>query len=312
MPSELQILVHHFSESCPGPFTSVSAIISTLRLYPSINHDLLLLIFGDMGNSPQLIFIFFTNTRYASRASICVGNVLLRFIHIFRYLSEPKSFRAAYHCASDVCFRTMARRRPPNPVTPLACFRQAAFRSDISVLSSAGSPVDERTLDGLFERTGFEGASFGDATFGEVVFGEAVFGDEVFEDEGFDADVFVVDVFEEGAFGGDVSWDVVFEDVGFGIFVFGDAVFGDAIFGDAILGDATFEDAIFRDSILGRAIFGDSIFDGGSFFEGVVGEGAVVTFEGANFAVTIFEGLAGATTGGGATGSLVGVCEDWN
>jgi hypothetical protein len=277
-----------------------SAIISTLKLY---NHDLVLLVFGDMGNSPQLIFIFFTNTRYASRASICVGNVLLRFIHIFRYLSEPKSFRAAYHCASDVCFKTMARRRPPNPVTPLACFRQAAFRSDISVLSSAGSSVDERTLDdGLFERTGFAGAIFGDATFGE-----AVFGDEVFEDEVLDVEVFGVGVFEDEAFGDDVSWDAVFEDAGFGVFVFGDAIFGDAIFGDAAFGDASF-----RASILGRAFFGDSTFDGGVFFEGVVGEGAVAAFDGANFAVTIFDGLAGATTGGGATCSPVGACEGWN
>jgi hypothetical protein len=256
-------------------------VFSAYRLLSFLDHGLLLLVFGDMGKSPQLNFIFFTNTKYASRASTCVGNVLLRFIHIFRYLSELRSFRAAYHCASDVCFSTIARRLPPSPVTPLACFRQAAFNSEISVFSSDGSSTNEPILDGLFERTGFAGAIFGDAIFGDEVlevFGADVFGVDVFEDEDF-----------EEVFGDDVSGGAVFEDVGFGVFVFGDATFGDAIFGD---------------SVLGRAVFCDSVFDSvfAAFFEDVVGDDAVfsrASFEGANFAVTIFEGTFG--DGGGAT-----------
>lgn len=154
MPFELRILVHSYSESCPGASTPVSdwwgaaqiaAItlphrrFSVSRLCRLLDYGFVLLDFGDMGNNLQSVFIFFTNTRYASRASVCVGYVLLRFIHIFRYLSELVSFSAAYHSPDDVCFRTMARRLPPNPVTPLTCLRQAALSSETSVLSSAGS-----------------------------------------------------------------------------------------------------------------------------------------------------------------------------
>lgn len=268
---------------------------------------MVLLGLGDIGNSPQPNFIFFTKTRYASRASICVGNVLLRFVHIFRYLSELVSFRAAYHSPDeDVCFRTIARRLPPSPVTPLVCFRQAAFRSDISVSSSAGSSANEPIpiFDRVPERTGFEGAIFGDEIFGDAIFGDAVFEDVVFEDAVFEDTVFDNTVFDDAVFEDAVFEDVVFEDVAFGDAAFEDEVFEDEVFEDVFEGKV-FEDVVFGDAIFGASILGPAVFKGATF-----------DFEGVNFAVTIFEGTPfDGTTAGGAAWLLVGlagVCEGWN
>lgn len=86
-------------------------------------HLLLLPVFGLMGNNCIFDFIFFTNARYASSASICVGYVSLRFIHIFKYLSEPLSLSAAYHSFVEVFFRLRVRERPARPVTLDACSR---------------------------------------------------------------------------------------------------------------------------------------------------------------------------------------------
>lgn len=162
-PSKPRIIVHNICGSCPSVFPSAYAIhlvaveysdkkssnschfhfFNPQHLHYHRYHRFFPLpVFGYKGNNLEFDFIFLINTRYASKASICVGNVLLRFIHIFRYLSEFLSFRATYHSpagAEESCLRTMARRRPPRAVTLLACFRQAALRSDISVSSSTGA-----------------------------------------------------------------------------------------------------------------------------------------------------------------------------
>ena len=214
---------------------------------------------------------------------------MLRFIHIFRYLSELRSFKAAYHSPEDVCFREIARRLPPSPVTALACFRQAAFRSDIVLSSSGGSSANDPIPMSaeVFDRVGFEGASFKGGILGEV------FGDEDFEDEVLEDDDFV-----DEPFGDDALADADFED-----FSLEDVVFDD----DGVFGATVFEDGV--DGVFG--VFGTETF-GDADFEGVVGDGAVFVdgpFEGANFVVTIFEGTTfGATTGVGSTGP----CEGWN
>lgn len=265
--------------------------------------------FGDMGNSLQSIFIFLTNTRYASRASVCVAYVLLRFIHIFRYLSELVSLRAAYHSRVDVCFRTMASRRPPNPVTPLTCLRQAALSSATSELSSDGSSAYEPIpmLEKIPEPVDFDGAAFGDGVFGDAIFGDAIFGDATFGDDGLEEDVLDEAVLDDEDFEDEDLEDELF-DSGF------DSVFEDAnlevAFGDGDFGDVAFSVAAFAGVDFTDASFGDLGFDG------VEGDGSVfaeATFDGENLVVTIFEGTTfGAAAGGGATGSATGVATDWN
>lgn len=200
----------------------------------SYNYYLLLVLlaaFGDIGgNSLQPCFIFFANTRYASSASICVSYVLLRSIHILRYLSEPRSFSAAYHSPEDVCFRLTARRRPPSPVTPLACLRQAALSPEIVVWSSGGSSAKEpmpipRSGGEVFERVSFGFGGAGAAIFGEVLGDEERFEDEDLEDEDFDED----------AFGDDALADEDLEDFSLGSLeegIFEDGVFGAVAFQD--------------------------------------------------------------------------------
>lgn len=98
-----------------------------------------LLALGLIGNHRTSFRILVANTRYASSASSLVSNVLSLFIHIFRYLSDPVSFSAAYHSPLDRCFSTMARRRPPRPVTPETCLRHADLSEERgSSVSSIG------------------------------------------------------------------------------------------------------------------------------------------------------------------------------
>ncbi|KAF1848208.1 uncharacterized protein K460DRAFT_364177, partial [Cucurbitaria berberidis CBS 394.84] len=305
MPSKIRVLVYSFSGSYPGTFISVVAsrlsseklsnrchyvVVRALSLpvvqsYHSLNHGLLLPIFGDIGgNSLQSDFIFFTNTKYASRASTFVGNVVLRSIHIFKYLSELKSFKAAYHSPDeDDCFNEIARCLPPSPVIWLACFRQAAFNSLTSASCSGGSCANEPIpiFDRISERTGFEDAafgdfgdgSFGDATFGDVdldddVFEDDVFEDEVLEDEVLEDEVFGAVVFEDDA----VAEDVFLDDEGFEDEAFGVGVLGVGVFGGVVFAGGVFDVGVFGASILGLAVFLDALF------EGVVGAGVAVTF----------------------------------
>lgn len=251
-----------------------------------------------MGKSRAPSFIFFANTKYAWSASTCVGYVFSRFIHILRYLSELRSFSAAYQPFFDVCRHTTARFLPPSPVTPLTCFRQAAFSS---VTSSDGaffgvsssvelSEEDEllAILEKKLERTGVEGTFFVAEDFEGVFFDDsALFEDSVLEGfglegasfslsfdeelfEGFDFGDLGGSVFDRESFGGALSGNAptgAFEDdafagVGFDAAGFEDAVLGDVGFAGATFGDGGLAAAAFG-AAFGIVTFGGATFGGG-------------------------------------------------
>ena len=114
-------------------------------------------------------FIFFANTRYACSASTCVGNVLSRFIHSFRYLSELVSLSAAYQPFVLVCRHTTAKFLP-SPVTPLTCLRHAALSS---VTSSEGGAFGAFAVADGGERGVAVGCLYALAPFGIPVAGIA-------------------------------------------------------------------------------------------------------------------------------------------
>ena len=223
------------------------------------------------------------------------------------------SLSAAYHSpVDDDCFSTTASRRPPRPVTPLACLRHAALRAAIEASSSEESSDREGVLvlGGLLER-GFEDGDFGGLGFEELSLGDL--GESSLGD------------FGESSLGdlGDAS---LCDDV------FGEADFGESVFVDDFEDD-DFEDEVFEDECLDEEdlecedLDGEAgiVGDGGAFdsfddFEdaclvGVLGalgssrgtlscanapgSGAA----GTNFVFTIFGGATTGGAGGGGSGS---------
>lgn len=168
----------------------------------------------------------------------------------------PTSFSAAYQPPADVWRHTTARLRPPNPVMPFACLRQAALRSSTLVgmrdgdsssselsakdpISSFDGAVLERVglgreelLDegfgdlgdlGDFERfLGVEGEDFDvssltGTTFGATGFDGASFGDDAFAVEGFELETFGVEGFEGADLDAFAGVDgTLFDDAAFG------------------------------------------------------------------------------------------------
>lgn len=263
---------------------------------------------GLIGNHLTSFRILVANTKYASSAARCVANVLSRFIHILRYLSDPVSLTAAYHAPDDRCLSTMARRRPPRPVTPETCLRQA----DLSeARGSSSSEMGESTrLGGDLERFGLEGVEavledvglVGDAglgldgalAWGADLLDDAVLKDPILGDEGLDVDSLVSLDFEDVFLGVDASagegvfGEVVFETVAGGAVAFGGATLGVVSFGGAVLDNLAFED-----EACWLAAFAEASLDA-LFFEVVTGAGLG----------------SGARSIRDATGTLVGAAEN--
>ena len=191
------------------------SLIATKKRLIYFPFPLGLLALGLIGNHLTSFRAFVTNCRYVSNASSFVADSLSLFIHIFKYLSEPKSLSAAYQPPDDRCLSTTARRRPPRPVTPETCLRQAAFRAHNE--SSSSSIGESTRFGGDFERLLFEG----DVDVGLGTVGFAV----------------------DAALVGDAT--------AAGSFVCAATFFVDAGLGDPILGDEGFEGPILGDDILG-------------------------------------------------------------
>jgi uncharacterized protein YjbI with pentapeptide repeats len=266
---------------------------------------------GDIGNSLHPSFIFFANTRYAWSASTCVGYVFSRFIHIFRYLSELRSFSAAYHWRfDDVCRHTTARFFPPSPVTPLTCLRQADLSSvissegaDLGSSSSVELSADDALLAILekkLERTGVEGTLFVDVDLDGVFLDDALFEDSVLEGLGLEGVSFDDELFEAVSFD-----DELFEGFAFGGSVFDRESFGGAVSGNAPIGVAAFEDEDLDGVGFVVEGFGDATFGGEGF--GAETFGGAATFGDGGFAAAV------AAFGGAALGmvTLGGGCVIW-
>ena len=197
------------------------------------------------------------------------------------------------------------RRRPPRPVTPEICLRQA----DLSEESGSSSSIGESTrFGGDLERLLFEGVEevleVVDFADGIALVGDATFGvDGAFT---CDADLLVGTAFRDPILGdngfGDDSLDTFdFEDDFFSVDPSGiDVVFEGAVFVTVAGGGVAFEGATFGVVSLGVASFGNLVFDG-----------EAAAFVGASFTSLFFDvatvaGLgSGARSTSDATGALV-------
>jgi hypothetical protein len=113
---------------------------------------------------------------------------------------------------------------PPSPVTPLTCFKQAAFSSvissegaDLGDSSSVEPSVDDAPLvilEKKLDRTGVDGTLFVAVAFAGVFFVDALFEDSVREGLGLEGASFDDELFEGVSFD-----DELFEGFDFGDFV---------------------------------------------------------------------------------------------
>jgi hypothetical protein len=203
---------------------------------------------------------------------------------------------------------------PPSPVTPLTCFKQAAFSSvissegaDLGDSSSVEPSVDDAPLvilEKKLDRTGVDGTLFVAVAFAGVFFVDALFEDSVREGLGLEGASFDDELFEGVSFDDELFEGFDFGDFGGSVFdrdSLGGAASGNAPIGVDVLEEVGFAEVGFNATGFGAAAFGGALF-GAAAFGGAaaLGDGGFAAAFGVALGIEIF--------GGGCMISAAGGC----